>query len=67
MILDTSFLIDLLRGKDQKVKEKVEKIDSEFGMKTVTSITIMELWRGAIRSIKSEEEKKRLTTYLKLC
>ena len=33
MILDTSFLIDLLRGKDQSSKAKAEELDNEFKVK----------------------------------
>jgi len=65
MILDTSFLIDLLRGSDNKAKEKAEKLDHEFRVKGTTTITVMELWRGAMKSLHTEEEKKKVNELLK--
>ncbi|MBI2667442.1 PIN domain-containing protein [Candidatus Woesearchaeota archaeon] len=64
MILDTSFLIDLLRGKDNKVKDRIDRLDKEFIIKGVASISIMELWRGALQSA-NEKEKKDINELLK--
>ena len=64
MILDTSFLIDLLRGKDNNVKDRIDRLDKEFLIKGVTSISIMELWRGALQST-NEKEKKEINELLK--
>ncbi|MDY6770238.1 MAG: PIN domain-containing protein [Candidatus Nanohaloarchaea archaeon] len=44
MILDTSFLVDVLRGKDA-VKPIETEID-EGQNAAVTSVTVMELWQG---------------------
>lgn len=44
MILDTSFLIDVLRG-DGSVENLVETID-ETGPPRVSAISVMELWEG---------------------
>ena len=65
MILDTSFIIDLLRGKNQRSKAKAEELDNEFRIKAVCSVTVMELWRGAVRSLRSEEEKRKVNELLK--
>lgn len=60
MILDSSFLIDLLRGKEEGVKQKARFLDQQFIVKAVTSISVMELWRGALKKDVSEEEKQRI-------
>lgn len=44
MILDTSFLIDVLRG-DEAVEERERELDEE-GVGVVTAISVMELWEG---------------------
>jgi len=44
MILDTAFLIDVLRG-DETVEETVRTVD-ESGSARVSTISIMELWEG---------------------
>ena len=64
MILDTTFLIDLLRGEDEKVKWKSEELDEKFSIKAISSITMMELWRGALQSINQEKEKKKIQELL---
>lgn len=64
MILDTTFLIDLLRGRDEKTKQKAEELDKKLIEKGVASVSIMELWRGAVRSIKNEQERRQINTLL---
>lgn len=60
MILDSCFLIDLLRGKEENVKQKARFLDQQFIVKAVTSISVMELWRGALKKDVSEQEKQRI-------
>ena len=60
MILDTTFIIDLLRGKNLEVKEKAEELDHLFETKAVVSVSVMELWRGALQSVRKEEEKNKI-------
>ena len=60
MILDTSFLIDLLRKGDEQAKNKAEELDQKLEVKSITSISIMELWRGALRSANREHEKQKI-------
>ncbi len=55
MILDTSFLIDVLRGEDT-VEEAVQTVD-ERGMAHVSSVTVMELWEGIHLADSSENER----------
>lgn len=64
MILDTSFLIDLLRGKDPKVKEKSLQLDNRFEVRTIVSITVLELWRGALLSLDQDNEKRKVNELL---
>ena len=59
MILDTTFLIDIIRGKDEKVKQKCIYLDNKFITKSISTITLMELWRGAEMNLNSKKEKKR--------
>ena len=59
MILDSCFLIDLLRN-DKNAKEKAEKLDSLFQTKGISSITIIELWRGILRQKNNEKEKQEI-------
>jgi predicted nucleic acid-binding protein len=44
MILDTSFLIDVLRG-DESAADVVERLDRS-GPLCVSAVTVMELWEG---------------------
>ena len=60
MILDSSFLIDLLRGAHPEAKKKAEALDRKFQIKAITSVTIMELWSGAMLSTHQEKEKKKV-------
>jgi tRNA(fMet)-specific endonuclease VapC len=64
MLLDTTFLIDLLRGKDKNALERAELLDAQLESKGVASITIMELWRGAMQAIHQEKEKRKINELL---
>lgn len=55
MILDTSFLIDTLRG-ENTVEEAVRTVD-ERGTAQVSSITVMELWEGIHLADSSDRER----------
>lgn len=57
MILDTSFLIDVLRG-EKEVREWEERLDNGGEEPIITSISVMEIWEGVIRSGNTEELKK---------
>lgn len=65
MIFDTSFLVDLLRSSDLAVQKKAEELDAMLIQKAVTSITVLELWRGALRCGKTEQEKKKIDLLLR--
>lgn len=57
MILDTSFLIDVLRG-EKEVREWEERLDNGEEEPIITSISVMEIWEGVIHSGNTEELKK---------
>jgi len=56
MILDSSFLVDVLRG-EATVRERVERVD-ERGTPAVSTITVMELAEGVHLSDASESERE---------
>jgi tRNA(fMet)-specific endonuclease VapC len=64
MLLDTSFLIDLLRGKDKMAIQRAQELDKMLESKGVASITVMELWRGAMQSLSQEKEKRKVNELL---
>lgn len=64
MILDTTFIIDVLRG-SERVLEWEEKFDKGKEEPLVSAITIMELWEGALRSEKTKEELGKMEELLK--
>jgi len=64
MLLDTSFLIDLLRGNNPNALEKAKELDNKFERKSIASISIMELWRGAMQSHLQEIEKRDINNLL---
>lgn len=64
MILDTTFIIDVLRGSG-RVLEWEEKFDKGKEEPLVSAITVMELWEGALRSEKTKEELGKMEELLK--
>ncbi len=63
MIFDTSFLVDLLRGK-KDVRERAIALDASLKQKCIASITVMELWRGALQSTRTKEEMEKVNALL---
>lgn len=63
MILDTTFIIDLMNGLPQAI-EKVKSLDKAKEVQFVASPTIFELYSGIAQSKKSDEEKKRVFAVL---
>lgn len=59
MLLDTSFLIDLMRGNPDAVK-KAEELERDMVQQRLSSITIFELYYGVARSVNSTREKERI-------
>ncbi len=61
--LDTTFIIDLLRGKEEisSLKDNLDRTESKLA---VAAPTIMELWVGAQLVSKSDEEKVKIDELL---
>lgn len=55
MILDTSFLVDVLRA-DETVERRVSDVDDST-VPRVTAVTVMELWEGVHLSDATECER----------
>jgi|SRR3989338_5210742 len=66
MLLDTTFLIDILRGKDLTVLAKAREMEARLENKGATSISIMELWKGAVQSNRAEHENEKINQLLSL-
>ncbi len=64
MILDTSVLIDLLRG-DESVRERIRACEEAGETFKTTSITAFELYFGAYRSSRAEENLALVRALLK--
>lgn len=56
MILDTTFLVDVLRG-DAVVRDAIEIVDEQDHV-SVSTVTVMELWDGVRRVATSERERE---------
>lgn len=65
VILDASFLIDLLRG-NPIAKNKVNELDESGKDKYLASITAMELYYGAMQSGKKDDAIKVMSLLLSL-
>lgn len=63
MILDTSFLIDVMRG-DEAAVEALESLESSSVQQKVASITILELFEGVERAVDSADERRRVEEVL---
>ena len=64
MILDTSVLVALLRG-DEDIVEKIRKCEEEREDLKTTSITAFELYYGAFKSSRAEENLELVSKLLK--
>ena len=58
-LLDTTFLIDLMRGKQEAV-EKLKQMESEMTPIFVSTPTIFELWTGIMATKKPDKEKQKV-------
>jgi tRNA(fMet)-specific endonuclease VapC len=59
VLLDTSFLIDLIDG-HQGAVQLAEEIDRSPDVPRLPTVVLFELWYGATRSRSSEEEKSKI-------
>lgn len=62
MILDTSFLVDVLRGDDAVIEWERELDGGTVGV--VTAISVMELWEGIHLTDATDEECERVRELL---
>lgn len=63
MLLDTSFLIDLMNGDDGAV-EKARELEDELVQQRLSSMTLFELYYGVARSSKSADEREKVENVL---
>lgn len=63
MILDTTFLIDLMHGDEDAVEREVE-LESQGWPQSLASITVAELTFGIERSDRPSEERRQIRTVL---
>jgi len=59
MILDTSFLIDLMNGDEQTVK-KLRELEENGENQSTTAVTLFELWSGIHQSELPERERQKV-------
>lgn len=63
MILDTSFIIDLLRG-DSDATDLLDIVERESKPLKVSSITLLELYEGVVRSETPNQKAERILDVL---
>lgn len=63
MLLDTAFLIDLLRG-DEGAIEKATELEETLVQQRLSAMTLFELYYGVARSRQSDEERERIENVL---
>lgn len=59
MILETTFLIDVLRGKPE-VKSLMNELQRKEPLLFVATPSVMELWSGALQAQQTEQEKEKI-------
>lgn len=63
MLLDTSFLIDLMNG-DEDAVEKARELERDLVQQRLSSMTVFELYYGISRSDQSADERERIENVL---
>ena len=63
MILDTTFVIDLIKGRLDAVS-KLKEIENSHIQYAITSPTVFELWSGLVSLEKSEKEKQKTVSLI---
>jgi predicted nucleic acid-binding protein len=64
MILDTTFLIDVLRG-DPVALDRLDAMEAAHEPQRIAAPTVFELWRGIAMSDKPDEEKREVEEVLR--
>jgi tRNA(fMet)-specific endonuclease VapC len=65
-VADTSFIVDIIRH-DPKALARLEDLESQGTPLSITPIIGLELFEGAYRSLRVEENVKEILTILSLC
>lgn len=63
MLLDTSFLIDLMNG-DEGAVEKAQELETDLIQQRLSSMTLFELYYGVARSGQSKDEREKVENVL---
>ena len=63
MLLDTTFLIDLMNG-DTGAVEKARELETDLVQQRLSAMTLFELYYGAARSNQSEAEREKIENVL---
>jgi hypothetical protein len=63
VLLDTTFLIDLMNG-DEGAIEKTRELESELVQQRLSAMTLFELYYGAARSNQSDAEREKIENVL---
>lgn len=63
MLLDTTFLIDLMNGDDGAV-DKARELERDLVQQRLSSMTLFELYYGVARASDSPDERERVETVL---
>jgi len=63
VLLDTSYLIDLMNG-DQDAVETARQLEANLVQQRLSSMTLFELYHGVARSDKTEEERRKVENVL---
>lgn len=63
MLLDTSFLIDLMNGDEDAIK-KAEQMERDLVQQRLSAMTLFELYYGIARASRSEAEREKVESVL---
>ena len=63
MIQDTSFIVDLLRG-DGEARRLLDIVEREGRPQKVSSVTVLELYEGVVRSGTPDEKRREIVDVL---
>lgn len=63
MLLDTTFLIDLMNG-DEEAVETARTLEADLVQQRLSSMTLFELYYGVARSLQSADERASVETVL---
>jgi predicted nucleic acid-binding protein len=63
MLLDTSFLIDLMNG-DEDAIERARELEADLVQQRLSSMTLFELSYGIARAVDSETEREKVNRVL---